>query len=65
MSPEQFADILCDDLDLNPVTFTPAIAQAVRQQIDAYPADNLLEGQHDQRVIVKVLACFINFIYNH
>jgi hypothetical protein len=54
MTPEQFADILCDDLDLNPLTFTPAIAQAVRQQVEAFPTDNLLEEQSDQRVIVKV-----------
>jgi len=54
MTPEQFAEILCDDLDLNPLTFTPAIAQSVRQQIEAFPAEHLLEDHHDQRVIVKV-----------
>jgi len=54
ISPEQFAEILCDDLDLNPLTFTPAIAQAIRQQIEGFPTDNLLEEQTDQRVIVKL-----------
>lgn len=54
ISPEQFAEVLCDDLDLNPITFVPAIAQAIRQQLDAYPTDNILSEQCDQRVIVKV-----------
>lgn len=46
--------MLCDDLDLNPITFVPAIAQAIRSQLDAYPTDNILAEQCDQRVIVKV-----------
>lgn len=46
--------VLCDDLDLNPITFVPAIAQAIRQQLDAFPTDNILSEQYDQRVIVKV-----------
>lgn len=57
ITPEQFAEVLCDDLDLNPTTFVPAIAQAIRQQIDAFPADNtLLDEQFDQRVIIKVIT---------
>ncbi|GAB6028712.1 SWI SNF, matrix associated, actin dependent regulator of chromatin, sub b, member 1 [Chamberlinius hualienensis] len=54
MTPEQFAEILCDDLDLSPVAFVPAIATSIRQQIEAYPTDNLLEEQTDQRVILKL-----------
>ena len=54
ITPEQFAEILCDDLDLNPTHFLPAVSQAIRQQIDAFPVDNILEEQEDQRVIVKV-----------
>lgn len=27
ITPEQFAEILCDDLDLNPINFIPAISQ--------------------------------------
>lgn len=54
ITPEQFAEILCDDLDLNPINFIPAISQAIRQQIEAYPQENLLEEQKDQRVILKV-----------
>ena len=54
ITPEQFAEVLCDDLDLNPAHFLPAISQAIRQQIDAFPIDNILEEQADQRVILKV-----------
>ncbi|XKL64864.1 hypothetical protein PGB90_004950 [Kerria lacca] len=54
ITPEQFAEVLCDDLDLNPTTFVPAIAQAIRQQVDAFPTDNILEEQYDQRVIIKL-----------
>ncbi len=48
--------MLCDDLDLNPITFVPAIAQCIRQQLDSFPAEgeSLIEGQTDQRVIIKV-----------
>ena len=54
LTPEQFAEILCDDLDLNPLSFVPAISSAVRQQVEAYPTEKLLEEQTDQRVILKV-----------
>uniref|UniRef100_A0A8D8WBB4 SWI/SNF-related matrix-associated actin-dependent regulator of chromatin subfamily B member 1-A n=2 Tax=Cacopsylla melanoneura TaxID=428564 RepID=A0A8D8WBB4_9HEMI len=55
ITPEQFAEVLCDDLDLNPLLFVPAIAQSIRQQVDGYPADNqLLEEVHDQRVVIKL-----------
>ncbi|KAG8146489.1 hypothetical protein E2320_012809, partial [Naja naja] len=53
MTPEMFSEILCDDLDLNPLTFVPAIASAIRQQIESYPTDSILEDQSDQRVIIK------------
>ncbi|KAF9351452.1 SWI SNF, matrix associated, actin dependent regulator of chromatin, sub b, member 1, partial [Mortierella sp. AD094] len=33
MTPEQFAEILCDDLDLNFNKFVPEIAQSIRNQI--------------------------------
>ncbi|KAL5017311.1 hypothetical protein ScPMuIL_006900 [Solemya velum] len=54
ITPEQFAEVLCDDLDLNPINFVPGIAQAIRQQIEAYPTDSLLNDQTDQRVILKL-----------
>lgn len=56
ITPEQFAEVLCDDLDLNPLTFVPAIAAAIRQQLEAFPSDPpaILEEQTDQRVIIKL-----------
>ncbi|XP_023239896.1 SWI/SNF-related matrix-associated actin-dependent regulator of chromatin subfamily B member 1-A-like isoform X2 [Centruroides sculpturatus] len=54
ITPEQFAEVLCDDLDLPPLSFVPAISQSIRQQIEAFPTDNLLEDQADQRVILKL-----------
>jgi len=55
ITPEQFAEVLCDDLDLNPITFIPAIAQAIRGQVDSFPSEGTtIEESQDQRVIVKV-----------
>uniref|UniRef100_A0A8C1UEP5 SWI/SNF related, matrix associated, actin dependent regulator of chromatin, subfamily b, member 1a n=1 Tax=Cyprinus carpio TaxID=7962 RepID=A0A8C1UEP5_CYPCA len=54
MTPEMFAEILCDDLDLSPLTFVPAIASAIRQQIESYPTDSILDEQMDQRVIINL-----------
>jgi SWI/SNF-related matrix-associated actin-dependent regulator of chromatin subfamily B member 1 len=49
-----FAELLCDDLDLNPITFIPAIAQSIRVQLDSHPSDNIIEENTDQRVIIKL-----------
>uniref|UniRef100_H2Z2A4 Uncharacterized protein n=1 Tax=Ciona savignyi TaxID=51511 RepID=H2Z2A4_CIOSA len=55
ITPEMFAEVLCDDLDLNVLTFVPLIAQAIRTQIEAYPSEsNILSDQTDQRVILKL-----------
>lgn len=55
ITPEQFAEILCDDLDLNPVPFVPAISAAIRHQIEAFPNEpSILEESCDQRVIIKL-----------
>ncbi|XP_055695492.1 SWI/SNF-related matrix-associated actin-dependent regulator of chromatin subfamily B member 1 isoform X2 [Lutzomyia longipalpis] len=54
ITPEQFAEVLCDDLDLNPLAFVPAIAAAIRQQIEAYPSELIIEESCDQRVIIKL-----------
>ena len=54
ITPEMFAEILCDDLDLNPLSFVPSIAAAIRSQLETFPTDSLLEDQTDQRVIIKV-----------
>ena len=57
ITPEQFAEVLCDDLDLNPLNFVSAISQAIRQQIEAYPSDVTQESL-DQRIILKVNTAF-------
>lgn len=56
IAPEQFAEVLCDDLDLNPLTFVPAISQAIRQQLDAFHSEPsaIIEDSCDQRVIIKL-----------
>jgi len=58
LSPEQFAELLCDDMDLSPITFVPAIAGAIRQQIEAAPVKPCPESDPvtptDQRVIIKL-----------
>lgn len=48
-----FAEILCDDLDLNTVAFVPAIAQAIKQQLESHPND-FIEENSDQRITIKV-----------
>jgi hypothetical protein len=60
ISPEQFAEILCDDLDLNPQMFVPAISCSIRQQVETHPQEGgtVLEDQADQRVIMKVCVRF-------
>ncbi|CAH8862709.1 unnamed protein product [Trichobilharzia szidati] len=51
---EQMAEVLCDDLDLNPINFVPAIVNAMRQQIEAHPVTDCLVGQTDTRVIIRL-----------
>lgn len=54
VTPEQFAEILCDDLELPPQAFVPAIAQSMKQQIEAFQTENILHQQTDQRVLIKL-----------
>ena len=56
ISPEVFAEVLCDDLDLPAASFVPAVVQAIRQQIKQFDTDSeiALDQQSDQRVIIKV-----------
>jgi SWI/SNF-related matrix-associated actin-dependent regulator of chromatin subfamily B protein 1 len=57
ITPEMFAEILCDDLDLNTMAFVPAIAQAIRQQLESHHND-FLEDNTDQRITIKVRELF-------
>ncbi|XP_067935696.1 SWI/SNF-related matrix-associated actin-dependent regulator of chromatin subfamily B member 1-like [Watersipora subatra] len=54
ITTEQFAEILCEDLDINPITFIPAISSAMRQQIDATAPSDPDPNSSDQRVIIKL-----------
>jgi hypothetical protein len=36
VSPEQFAEVMCDDLRLPPAAFSDQIAKSIREQIDDY-----------------------------
>ncbi|XP_046840485.1 SWI/SNF-related matrix-associated actin-dependent regulator of chromatin subfamily B member 1-A-like [Xenia sp. Carnegie-2017] len=56
ITPETFAEVLCDDLDLSPMQFVPAIAQAIRNQVKQYTTESeiTLDKQTDQRVIIKL-----------
>ena len=56
ITPEMFAETICDDLDLNPINFVPAIGATIQQQLDAFPSDgdNLLKETTDQRVVIKL-----------
>ncbi|KAF6023090.1 SMARCB1 [Bugula neritina] len=54
ISPEQFGEILCDDLDLNPIHFVPAIAGAIKQQLEANSCAEPDPSCTDQRVIIKL-----------
>ena len=62
ISPEVFAEVLCDDLDLPAAAFVPAVVQAIRQQIKQFDTDSeiTVDKQSDQRVIIKVWCkkCF-------
>ena len=65
ITPDQFAELLCEDLELPMVQFIPAIAQSIRQQVDSFPTDNLLSNQTDQRVVIKVSFEKALFVYQH
>ena len=54
ITPEQFAQVLCDDLELYSNTFVPAIASSIRQQLEQFSSDVIPEDEEDRRVIIKV-----------
>ena len=54
LTPEQFADVLCDDLELPPSSFAGPIAQSIRQQCDQFSTDMIPEDEEDRRVVIKV-----------
>ncbi|XP_064392260.1 SWI/SNF-related matrix-associated actin-dependent regulator of chromatin subfamily B member 1-like isoform X2 [Halichondria panicea] len=54
LSPDQFAEILCDDLELPNSSFVPAIASSIRQQCEQFSVDIIPEDEEDRRVIIKL-----------
>jgi len=54
ITPEQFAEILCDDLDLNPMSFIPAIANSIRHQCDQHLDEKEFTELQDTRIIIKL-----------
>lgn len=55
MTPEKFAEILCDDLDLNQAKFVPEIAQSLRNQIAEFePVAEVQVPTEGSRVIIQV-----------
>ena len=54
ITPEQFAQILCDDLDLPTSSFVPAISQSIRQQVEQFSSDMIPQDEEDRRIIIKV-----------
>ena len=57
ISPEQFAELLCDDLELPSSSFMPAVAHSIRQQLEQYNHEMIPQDEEDRRVIVKVCVC--------
>lgn len=58
ITPETFAEVLCDDLDLPATSFVTAIAQAIRQQAKQFEVEPeiTLNEQKDQRIVIKVFV---------
>ncbi|KAF9179575.1 Chromatin structure remodeling complex protein sfh1 [Haplosporangium sp. Z 767] len=55
MTPEKFAEILCDDLDLNWTKFVPEIAQSIRNQIAEFePVAEVQLPNEGSRVVIQL-----------
>ena len=54
ITPEQFAEVLCDDLELPSSSFSAAIASSIRQQCEQFSGDMIPDDEEDRRVIIKV-----------
>jgi len=49
-----FAKILCDDLELPATHFVPSIVQSIQTQLNEHPREAILEDCTDQRVTLKL-----------
>jgi len=55
MTPENFAEILCDDLDLNLAKFVPEIATSIRNQIAEFePVAEVQVPNEGSRCVIQV-----------
>ena len=54
VTPEQFAEQLCDDLDLPASQFMAPVASQIRQQCDQFTSDLIPDDGDDRRVVIKV-----------
>lgn len=61
ITPEQFAEQLCDDLDLPASQFMAPVASQIRQQCDQFTSDLIPDDGDDRRVVIKarVVLCVI------
>ena len=51
---ENFAQVLCEDLELPTSSFAPAIVQSIKQQVENFSTDVIPQDEEDRRVIIKV-----------
>ena len=65
ITPEQFAELLCDDLELPSGPFVPAISSSIRQQCEQFSTDMIPEDEEDRRVIIKVGEIYMHHSYVH
>ncbi|KAG0366670.1 Chromatin structure remodeling complex protein sfh1 [Gamsiella multidivaricata] len=55
LTPEKFAEILCDDLDLSTTKFVPEIAQSIRNQIAEFePVAEVQVPTEGSRVVIQL-----------
>ena len=58
ITPEQFAEQLCDDLDLPASQFMAQVASQIRQQCEQFTSDLITDDGDDRRVVIKVRILF-------
>lgn len=65
ITPEQFAEQLCDDLDLPASQFMAPVASQIRQQCEQFTSDLIPDDGDDRRVVIKVkIVMFIHCMLN-
>ena len=61
VTPEQFAEQLCDDLELPASQFMAPVASQIRQQCEQFSSDLIPDDGDDRRVVIKV--CLVTCVY--